>query len=93
MKALVWSDEIEEKNEHGDQVVGTVEGTETLLGFIPCFELLIKAFNEVVGDIVFETVDTDMRNILQDGLNRNSISMISVTDKAGGASQVLDGMK
>ena len=40
MKALVGSDVIEEENEHGDKVIGAVEGTETLLGFIPCFELL-----------------------------------------------------
>lgn len=54
------ADEVAEKDEHGNKVVGRREGRKALLGFVPSLELLVEALYEVVGDVVMEALYTDM---------------------------------
>ena len=42
------ADKIVEEEKKRDEVVGGIERSESLLGFVPGFELLVKAFDEVV---------------------------------------------
>ena len=54
------ADEVVEKDEHGNEVVGRRKGRKALFGLVPGLELLVEAFNEVVGNVVVETLHTDM---------------------------------
>ena len=62
------TDEVEEIDEHGDEIIRRLEGKESLLCFVPRLELLIKAFDEIVRDVVFETLDPDMFHPLKEPL-------------------------
>ena len=73
----VWVDEVVEKDEHGNKVVGRREGRKALLGFVPSLELLVEALYEVVGDVVMEALYTDMLYPMQH-LNRHSVGGIAV---------------
>ena len=48
------ADEVVEEDKHGNEVVGRSKRGKALLGLVPCFELLVEALNEVVGDVVVE---------------------------------------
>ena len=56
----VRADEVVEKDEHGNEVVGRSKGRKALFGFVPSLELLVEALYEVVGDVVMEALYTDM---------------------------------
>ena len=55
-------DKVVEKDEHGNEIVGRNKGRKSLLGFVLYFELLVEALNEVIGNIVVETLHADMLN-------------------------------
>jgi len=56
----MWADEVVEEDEHGNEVVGRSKRGKALLGFVPCLKLLVKALNEVVGNVVVETLHANM---------------------------------
>ncbi len=60
VKSGMRTDKIVKKEKNRNKIVGRIERRKSLFGFIPCFELLVKTFDQVVGDIVTEAVDTDM---------------------------------
>ena len=74
------SDEVEEEHEHGNEIVCGLEGRKTLFRLVPRFELLVEAFNEVVGDFVFEALDTDVPYIREDGFNRCFVRRVAIRD-------------
>lgn len=86
------ADKVVEEDEHGNEVVGRSEGCEALLGFVPGLELLVKALNEVVGDVVVEALDADVLHPMQ-RLNRNAIGRIAVADNGPGLAQGLDSLQ
>ena len=49
-----------EEDEHGNEVVGRLKRVKALFGLVPRFELFVKGFDQVVGDVVFERLDADM---------------------------------
>lgn len=53
------ADEIEEEEEHGNEVVGGAEGGKPLLCLVPGLELLVEGFDEIVGNVVLKTLDAD----------------------------------
>ena len=59
------TDKVVEEDEHGNEVVGGSKRRKALLGFVPCLELLVKALNEVVGDVIVETFHADVLNPMQ----------------------------
>ena len=61
----VRADEVVEEDEHGNEVVGRSKRGKALLGLVPCLELLVKALDEVVGDVIVEALHTDMLNTMQ----------------------------
>ena len=61
----VRADEVVEEDKHGNEVVGRSKRGKALLGLVPCFELLVEALNEVVGDVVVEALHTDMFHPMQ----------------------------
>ena len=67
------TDEIKEKNESSDEVIGRGKGRKTLFGFVPSLELLIKALNEVVGNIVLKALYPDMAHPREQGFDRNFV--------------------
>ena len=71
------ADKVVEKDEHGNEVVGRSKGRKALLGFVPCLELLVEALNEVVGNVVMKTLNTDMFNPMQ-RLDRYLIGEVTV---------------
>ena len=71
------ANEVVEKDEHGNKVVGRREGRKALLGFVPCLELLVKTLNEVVGNVVVETLHTDMLDSMQ-RFDRHLVGKIAV---------------
>ena len=71
------ANEVVEKDEHGNEVVGGSKRGKSLLGFVPCLELLVKTFNEVVGNVVVETLHTDMLDSMQ-RFERHLVGKIAV---------------
>lgn len=69
---------VEEKDKHRNEIIGRGKGRETLFCLIPGFELLIKTFNQVVGDIIFKAFHPNMLCILKKRLDRHFISGIAV---------------
>ena len=80
------ADEVVEEDEHGNEVVGRSEGRKALLGFVPGLELLVKALNEVVGDVVVEALDADVLNSMQ-SLDRHTVGRIAVADNGSWLAQ------
>ena len=75
----MWTDEVVEEDEHGNEVVGRSERGEPLFGFVPCLELFVKTLNKIVGDIVVEAFYTDMFHPMQH-LDRHLIGKVTVAD-------------
>ena len=71
------ADEVVEKDEHGNEVVGRSKGRKALLGFVPCLELLVEALYEVVGNVVVEALHADVLNPMQ-RLDRHLIGEVTV---------------
>ena len=80
------ADEVVEEDEHGNEVVGRSEGRKALLGFVPGLELLVKALNEVVGDVIVEALDADVLNSMQ-SLDRHTVGRIAVADNGSWLAQ------
>lgn len=78
------TDEVKEKDEHGDEVVGCGEGRKALLCFVPRLELLIEALNEVVGDVVLKALNANMFAVSEDGLDRHFVSAVTVRNDSSG---------
>ena len=70
--------EVVEKDEHGNEVVGRREGRKTLFSLVPSLELLVKTINEVVGNVIVKTLNTDVLNPIQH-FNRHLVGKVSVT--------------
>ena len=85
----MWADEIVEEKEKRDEVVGGIERSEPLFGFVPCLELLVKAFDEVVGDVVLKTPDTDMPDSKY-GFHGDFVGAVAVGDDGSGLAQTFD---
>ena len=73
----VRADEVVEKDEHGNEVVCGSKRGKALLGFVPCLELLVETLNEVIGNVIVETLHTDMVDPMQ-RLNRHLVGKIAV---------------
>lgn len=73
----VWADEVVEKDEHGNEVVGGSKRGKTLLSFVPSLELLVETLNEVIGNVIVGTLHTDMLDPMQ-RLNRHLVGKIAV---------------
>lgn len=73
------ADEVVEEDEHGNEVVGRSERGKPLFGFVPCLKLLVKALYEVVGNIIVETLHTDMLDPMQ-RLNGHLVGKIVVAN-------------
>jgi len=71
------ADEVVEKDEHGNEVVGRSKGRKALFGLVPGLELLVEALNEVVGNVVVETLHADVLNPTQ-RLDRHLIGKVTV---------------
>ena len=71
------ADKVVEKDEHGNEVIGGREGRKSLFGLVPGLELLVEALNEVVGDVIVETLHADMLDPMQ-CLDRHSVGRIAV---------------
>ena len=71
------ADEVVEKDEHGNKVVGRSKGRKALLGFVPCLELLVEALYEVVGNVIVEALHADMLDPIQ-RLNWHLVGKVAV---------------
>lgn len=73
------ADKVVEKDEHGNEVVGASKRRKTLLGLVPSLELLVKALDEVVGDIIAEAFHADVPHPIQD-LDGHPVGRVAVAD-------------
>ena len=75
----VRADEVVEKDEHGNEVVGRSKGRKALFGCVPSLELLVEALNGVVGNVVVEALNADVLNPTQ-RLDRHLVGKVTVAD-------------
>ena len=85
------ADEVVKEDEHGNKVVGGSKRGKALLGLVPSLELLVKALNEVVGNIIVEAFHANMLYPIQ-RLDRYLIGKVTVADNGLGCSQRLHGI-
>lgn len=67
------ANKVEEKDEQGNQVVGTFKRGKPLFGFVPSLELLVKAFDQIVRNVVFKALNSNVLSAVKNGLNRNLV--------------------
>lgn len=67
------ANKVKEKDEQGNQVVGTFKRGKPLFGFVPSLELLIKAFDQIVRNVVFKALNSNVLSAVKNGLNRNLV--------------------
>lgn len=79
------ADEVVEKDEHGNEVVGRSIRGKALLGFVPCLELLVEALDEVVGNIIVEALHANVLYPMQ-RLDRHLIGKVAVAHNGLGCS-------
>ena len=53
------TDKVEEYK-HGNKVVGGLERRKALFGLVPRLKLRVEAFDEIVGNVIPETLDADI---------------------------------
>ena len=68
----------EEKDKQGNQAIGTFKREKALFGFVPSPELLVKAFNQIVWNIILEALNTNVLSTVKSGLNRSLVGWIAV---------------
>lgn len=76
------TNKVEEKDEHGNEVVRGIKRAESLFGLVPSLELLVERLNEVVGDIVPEGLYSNVPK--PKGLGRLLVGGVAVGDESGG---------
>ena len=86
----MWPDEVKEEHEHGDEVVGRIEGTKALLGLVPRLKLLVKSLYEVVRDIVLERLNADMLDAKR--VDRLLVGSIAIRNNGCGSSGQRDNL-
>lgn len=86
------ADKVVEKDEHGNEVVGRSKGRKALFGLVPSLELLVKALNEIVGNVIVKALHADMLNSIQ-CLDRHLIGKIAVADNRLGRSHRFHGFQ
>lgn len=67
------ANKVKEKDEQGNQVVGTFKRGKPLFGFVPSLELLVKAFDQIVRNVVFKALNSNVLSAVKNGLNRNLV--------------------
>jgi len=92
VKSGMWANEIVEKEKNRNEIIGRIERRKPLFGFVPCFKLSVKAFDQVGGDVVVKAPDADMLDS-QYGLNRNFISTVTASDDGSGFTEMFDGIQ
>ena len=73
------ANKIVKEDEQGNEVVGRSKRGKALLGLVPSLELLVKALDEVVGDVIVEALNTDMLNPMQ-RFNGHLVGEVAVAD-------------
>ena len=74
---------VKKEHEYRNEIVCGGKERKILFGLVPSFELLIKAFNQVIGDIVLKALDANKLHIIKKELYRHFVSGISVGDNPG----------
>jgi hypothetical protein len=69
-----------------------IERGKSLFGFVPCLELFVKAFDQVVGDVVAEALDADMPDS-QYCFYRNFIGAVAVGDNSCWFAEMFNGIQ
>ena len=82
------ADEVVEEDEHGNEVVGRRKGREALFGFVPGLELFVEALNEVVGNVIVETLYADVLYPME-RLNRHLIGKVAVAHNGARRAKIL----
>ena len=72
------ADEVVEKDEHGNEVVGRSERGKALFGLVPGLELFVKAFDQIVGNIVLKALNAYVPGTVKNRLDRNIVGRITV---------------
>ena len=67
------ANKVKEKDEQGNQVIGTFKRGKALFGFVPSLELLVKAFDQIVRNVVFKALNANVLSTVKNGLNRNLV--------------------
>ena len=72
------TNKIKEEHKHGDQVISALKGRKALLGFVPSLELFVKAFDQIVGNIVLKALNAYVPGAVKNRLDRNIVGRITV---------------
>ena len=70
------SDEIEKEYKHHNHRISAFKRVKAVSCLVPIFELLVKGFDNIVGDVIFEAGNSDVR-YTKDSLYRYFVSCVS----------------
>ena len=60
MQPHVRTNEVEKEDESRDSRISRVKRVESTFGFVPCFELPVKRFDEVVRNVIVEVLNANV---------------------------------
>lgn len=72
------TNKVKEEHKHGDQVISALKGRKALLGFVPSLELFVKAFDQIVGNIILKALNAYVPGTVKNRLDRNIVGRIAV---------------
>jgi len=81
------TNEVEKEDESGDSGIGRVEGIEAALDFVPSLELAVKRFDEIVRNIIGETLDANMGSVGKETFDRDFVGRVTVADNGVGSTK------
>ena len=73
---------------YGDQVISALKGRKALLGFVPSLELFVKAFDQIVGNIVLKALNAYVPGTVKNRLDRNIVGRITVGNNRSGRAEL-----
>lgn len=86
------TNKVKEEHKHGDQVISALKGRKALLGFVPSLELFVKAFDQIVGNIVLKALNAYVPDAVKNRLDRNIVGRITVGNDRSGRFPLEKGM-
>ena len=86
------TNKVKEEHKHGDQVISALKGRKALLGFVPSLELFVKAFDQIVGNIVLKALNAYVPGAVKNRLDRNIVGRITVGNDRSGRFPLKKGM-
>ena len=68
--------------------VGRFKRMKPAFGFVPSLKTVVKGFNQVIADIIFEALNTDMIGFREITFGRHHVGTVTIADNSVGVAHM-----